>query len=390
MLLKRKRHEHDLNIDSYKLTDGLQFPSELDNEFALAIFELGLKLSSPKTIMKLLPPFEDLTLENIKSHLQKFRVNKERSKDEFIKFYDEYMHEAFKEFQLSRKRSSSEYVMQKSQNEGCLKTESEHIIEQSNMIMTTWMNLYQKVLEEHSKVRNILQTASVVNEEDYQQSMTSSNIIELDNIDNNDTNLFQIQNISQQHQHQQHLYHCSTPPDIHSQEHYSRESGHHNNCSSKESGAAVHTYDRNTHSSTTASSSLSQWRMKADDSTMSYEQQRQQRQQQRSLNYEHLSSPSSPSSQTCGDFTFILLLSLLFSQRLNHKLMLPGAYISIFCSCPICPHRLFGKHLCSASLLPSCLFSVMWQQIGATIFLHLSFPLSVDFGMSLPPAAFLI
>ncbi|CAN0103586.1 unnamed protein product, partial [Laminaria digitata] len=49
--------------------------------FAAAIFELGLKHSSPKVLMKLMPPkAERLTTEHIKSRLQKYRLHAHRSK----------------------------------------------------------------------------------------------------------------------------------------------------------------------------------------------------------------------------------------------------------------------------------------------------------------------
>jgi hypothetical protein len=71
------------------------FPKEYEPDFCTAVFELGLKHSSPKVLMSLMPLFTNLHSEHLKSHLQKYRIHHERSKDEFLAFYNEFMRDDF-------------------------------------------------------------------------------------------------------------------------------------------------------------------------------------------------------------------------------------------------------------------------------------------------------
>lgn len=71
------------------------FPKEFEPDFCTAVFELGLKHSSPKVLMSLMPQFTNLHSEHLKSHLQKYRIHHERSKDEFLAFYNEFMRDDF-------------------------------------------------------------------------------------------------------------------------------------------------------------------------------------------------------------------------------------------------------------------------------------------------------
>ena len=71
------------------------FPKEFEPDFATAVFELGLKHSSPKVLMSLMPMYTGLHSEHLKSHLQKYRIHHERSKDEFLAFYNEFMRDDF-------------------------------------------------------------------------------------------------------------------------------------------------------------------------------------------------------------------------------------------------------------------------------------------------------
>ncbi|POM77919.1 Hypothetical protein PHPALM_4623 [Phytophthora palmivora] len=59
---------------------------DLHLHFVAAIFDLGLKNASPKLLLPLMnksDPSSGLTTEHIKSHLQKYRINYERSRREF-------------------------------------------------------------------------------------------------------------------------------------------------------------------------------------------------------------------------------------------------------------------------------------------------------------------
>ena len=66
-----------------------QWPDELHREFVSAVFDVGLKHSSPSAIMEhMLSRDETITSERVKSHLQKYRVHRARSKKEFMGSYD--------------------------------------------------------------------------------------------------------------------------------------------------------------------------------------------------------------------------------------------------------------------------------------------------------------
>ncbi|KAG3003297.1 hypothetical protein PC121_g19199 [Phytophthora cactorum] len=59
---------------------------DLHLRFVAAIFDLGLKNASPKTLLPMMNksnPESGLTTEHLKSHLQKYRINYQRSRQEF-------------------------------------------------------------------------------------------------------------------------------------------------------------------------------------------------------------------------------------------------------------------------------------------------------------------
>ncbi|TYZ63127.1 hypothetical protein PybrP1_008210 [[Pythium] brassicae (nom. inval.)] len=68
------------------------WPDELHRLFIAAIFDVGLKNASPKALLGLMEaagPDTGLTTEHLKSHLQKYRLNYERSRAEFLEYYDQ-------------------------------------------------------------------------------------------------------------------------------------------------------------------------------------------------------------------------------------------------------------------------------------------------------------
>lgn len=64
------------------------WPEDLHRDFVSAIFDVGLKHSSPSTILEHMPKHEQITTERIKSHLQKYRMHRVKSKKEFISSYE--------------------------------------------------------------------------------------------------------------------------------------------------------------------------------------------------------------------------------------------------------------------------------------------------------------
>jgi len=95
---KRRRNNRNDNDDSNTITDinlndnnNNLFQMKLDHdeeiELAKSIFEIGLKNSSPKVLIALMPFYPNLNTEHIKSHLQKYRIHYNKSKDEFIQYY---------------------------------------------------------------------------------------------------------------------------------------------------------------------------------------------------------------------------------------------------------------------------------------------------------------
>ncbi|OQR85936.1 hypothetical protein ACHHYP_11163, partial [Achlya hypogyna] len=76
------------------------WPDELHRLFVAAVFDVGLKNASPKALLTLMGSSacsSGLTTEHLKSHLQKYRLNYDRSRVEFLKFYDESVSEAAKQ-----------------------------------------------------------------------------------------------------------------------------------------------------------------------------------------------------------------------------------------------------------------------------------------------------
>ena len=103
--MKRQRAEHNggngaLQNDLPSSKRGMQQHqrgegqcwSEADHrDFVAAIFEIGLKHSSPSALLEHMVENEDLTVERVKSRLQKFRLKREESRAEFMSSYDETM-----------------------------------------------------------------------------------------------------------------------------------------------------------------------------------------------------------------------------------------------------------------------------------------------------------
>ncbi|TMW69413.1 hypothetical protein Poli38472_001569 [Pythium oligandrum] len=73
-------------------TKRFAWPDDLHRLFVAAIFDLGLKNASPKALLPFMQPSASdagLTTEHLKSHLQKYRLNYDKSRAEFLSYYDE-------------------------------------------------------------------------------------------------------------------------------------------------------------------------------------------------------------------------------------------------------------------------------------------------------------
>lgn len=93
-LASRLETNSKVNEVKRKIDDVL--PKEFDEQLAMTIFEVGLKVSSPKLLLSLMPEYPGLNTEHIKSHLQKYRIHSNRSKEEFTSYFNEVIDTNFK------------------------------------------------------------------------------------------------------------------------------------------------------------------------------------------------------------------------------------------------------------------------------------------------------
>jgi SHAQKYF class myb-like DNA-binding protein len=89
---KRGKNEEPLKKKSAtndaRWSKRFTWPDELHRDFVAAVFEVGLKHSSPSSIMEHMKPNPEITSERVKSHLQKYRLNRQKSRNEFMASYD--------------------------------------------------------------------------------------------------------------------------------------------------------------------------------------------------------------------------------------------------------------------------------------------------------------
>lgn len=79
----RKKKEGD-----NRWSKRFNWPEKLHRDFVSAIFDVGLKNSSPSSILENMVPDDKITTERIKSHLQKYRLHRMKSKKEFMASYE--------------------------------------------------------------------------------------------------------------------------------------------------------------------------------------------------------------------------------------------------------------------------------------------------------------
>jgi SHAQKYF class myb-like DNA-binding protein len=97
---KRQKHKQkalhasdDKMPDDDTLLRDVPWNTAQHKDFVAAIFEVGLKTCSPSAIMENMrthPRY--ITRERTKSHLQKYRITKDRNKDDFMSEYSAFMH----------------------------------------------------------------------------------------------------------------------------------------------------------------------------------------------------------------------------------------------------------------------------------------------------------
>jgi len=91
---KRKRAEEE--EESVPTTVAPEFAENWDQylhrRFVEVVYEAGVQSSSPSIILENMSHRPaSLTSERVKSHLQKYRKNRPRSKEEFMSDYDNFM-----------------------------------------------------------------------------------------------------------------------------------------------------------------------------------------------------------------------------------------------------------------------------------------------------------
>lgn len=82
-----KNRKKSNNLDN-RWSKRFTWPDDLHRDFVSAIFDVGLKHSSPSAILEHMPAHEQITSERIKSHLQKYRLHRTKSKKDFMSSYD--------------------------------------------------------------------------------------------------------------------------------------------------------------------------------------------------------------------------------------------------------------------------------------------------------------
>lgn len=92
---------------------------------AIAIYELGLKISSPKVLLEIMPQLHELTTEHLKSHLQKYRIHRDRSLGDFMVYYDAYIKDKIECWKDWEVRSEQAEADEQNNGENCKKRSRE-------------------------------------------------------------------------------------------------------------------------------------------------------------------------------------------------------------------------------------------------------------------------
>ena len=77
--------------------DETPWDEDIHRSFVEAIFEIGLKHSSPSVIVEnMITHPTNLTSERVKSHLQKMRLHRSKEKKRFLEDFDTFLRQALK------------------------------------------------------------------------------------------------------------------------------------------------------------------------------------------------------------------------------------------------------------------------------------------------------
>lgn len=85
----RQRRKTKQSKTDARWSKRFTWPENLHRDFCSAIFDVGLKHASPTQVLEFMPQHPDITSERIKSHLQKYRIHRVKSKQEFMSAYDD-------------------------------------------------------------------------------------------------------------------------------------------------------------------------------------------------------------------------------------------------------------------------------------------------------------
>ncbi|KAG7396771.1 hypothetical protein PHYBOEH_001799 [Phytophthora boehmeriae] len=99
--------------NSKKTNKRFLWHDDLHLRFVSAIFDLGLKNASPKSLLSLMEvssPGSGLTTEHLKSHLQKYRLNYQRAHEEFQELCDRQAKRSRKRHRRHGNRSKSAFI----------------------------------------------------------------------------------------------------------------------------------------------------------------------------------------------------------------------------------------------------------------------------------------
>lgn len=122
-----------------------KLPPEIQKQIASLIFEIGLKESSPKLLLSLMPFHSQLTTEHIKSHLQKYRIHQSRSLEEFLAYYESDIRDPLGKInneQIDNENESRQLVGKKRK----IHHSPSQIIQQSKEILSHWDNIVSECL----------------------------------------------------------------------------------------------------------------------------------------------------------------------------------------------------------------------------------------------------